>query len=204
MGRPSKLNSQVCGAKLGNGKICRRPAGWGVAGMDRGPCKMHGGNFPDVQAHAARKEAWEGYGAWADIDAAEAILLCIRIAAGEVFFFDNMVKQLEEEDIVETEVTRTRGFNSLGDIDETRTSNKASLHVYIRARQDAMDRLMRYSKTAIELQLDERRVRAAEQWGLLLGQLIKAVLGDLQLTAAQQEAAPHIVRKRLLELEAGS
>jgi hypothetical protein len=151
-----------------------------------------------------RKEAWEGFGAWADIDAAEAILLCIRIAAGEVFWFDNAVAQLTEEDIVGTELSRTRGHNSLGSIDETRTSNKATLHVYIRARQEAMDRLMRYSKTALELQLDERRVRAAEQWGLLMGQLIKAVLGDLQLTAEQQELAPAVVRKRLLELEAGS
>ena len=63
-----------------------------------------------------------------------------------------------------------------------------------------MDRLFRYSKDAISLGLEERKVRMAEQWGEVMGGVLRGVLADLDLTEAQAAKAPEIVRSHLMAM----
>lgn len=197
-------NRAICGATRADGATCRMSAGAGTDHRGRGRCHKHGGATPSAQFNEYRYEAHEQFGAWADIDPAEAIMLCIRVAAGEVYWFNDAVDRLALDEIVVTPVSKTTGRGPEGPVDMATRSNDAKLNLLIRARQEATDRLFRYSKDALQLGLDERRVRAAEQWGQLMGQLLSRVLDDLELTPAQAELAPTVVRTRLLELEAAA
>ena len=78
-----------------------------------------------------------------------------------------------------------------------KTSSDAQLHIWIRARHEAVDRLARFSKIAIDAGVADRQVKIAEQMGGVLGNLITAVLGELGLTPAQQAMAPHIAQRQL-------
>ncbi|HEY3559637.1 MAG TPA: hypothetical protein VGL05_19345 [Kribbella sp.] len=62
------------------------------------------------------------------------------------------------------------------------------------------DRAVRYAKVAHDMGIAEREVRLAEQQGQLLASVIRNVLGDLDLTEAQQERVPGVVQRRLLEV----
>jgi hypothetical protein len=140
-----------------------------------------------------------------DIDPAEAVLLCIRIASGEVFWFDEMVRRLTPDEVVVREVTTSKSYSTVEGSASSRTeSTRVELNVYIRARQAATDRLMKYSTQALSLGLEERRVRMAEQWGDLMGRLIRGVLDELELTPGQMQRAPEVVRQQLLLLEGGA
>jgi hypothetical protein len=44
----------------------------------------------------------------------------------------------------------------------------------------------------------------AEVYGYQIARLIQGVLGDLNLTGAQQKLVPHVVRANLLAIEDGS
>ena len=79
----------------------------------------------------------------------------------------------------------------------TETTGAEELHVYIVARGQAMDRLHRYAKTALELGLAERQVRLAEQWGTTVGLLLRNVLDRLALTPEQEALAPAVVQEEL-------
>lgn len=87
--------------------------------------------------------------------------------------------------------------------EERKQSSTMSLHVWIKARQDAMDRLARYCKMAIDCGIAERQVQLAENLGSSIGRLISAVLGDMALTPAQAERAPEVVRHHMLQLTQG-
>jgi hypothetical protein len=71
-----------------------------------------------------------------------------------------------------------------------KTSSDAQLHVWIRARHDATNRLARYSKMAIDAGVSERQIAYAERLGGRIGELLKGVLGELYLTDEQRLAAP--------------
>jgi hypothetical protein len=77
-------------------------------------------------------------------------------------------------------------------------------HLYARQRQILTAQLSRYSKMAIDVGLAERAVRLAEQYGTMLARLISGILGDLELTPAQADRAPAIVRKHLIAVQEGS
>jgi hypothetical protein len=69
-----------------------------------------------------------------------------------------------------------------------------------------LDRVGRLSRSVLEAQVDERRVRLAEGQGRMLAVVIQRVLGDLQLTGEQQQLVGVVVPRHLraiAELEAG-
>ena len=76
-------------------------------------------------------------------------------------------------------------------------------HLYARERRAAINDLARYSQMAISLGIAERAVKLAETYGELLATLIRGILDDLQLTPAQKQKAPGIVRQRLIAIDGG-
>lgn len=197
---------QYCNARKKNGVPCSRPAGWGTSHLGFGTCKLHGGSTRSSTVSAMKKEMADKtpvMGLPLDIDPSEALLSCVRITAGEVMYATDRVAELQAEDALIADVVVTQGYSAeKGRHDETRTSNAATLHLWIKARQDAVDRLARYSKMAIDVGVEERLVRAAEHIGGLMGRVLQAVLDDLSLTAEQKALAPGVVHRHLTVLEA--
>lgn len=187
-----------CGAKTRGGTPCQRPAGAGTGHVGTGRCKLHGGASPQAElsgaVQLARRDATV-LGAPLDVEPHVAILECIRIAAGEVRYASEQIANLSEDDAVGaivTTVEREGGENGGGS--ETRHGPPA-LHIWAVVRHQAMDRLVDYSKVAINAGIEERRVRLAEQQGALLAQAIRGILAELGV--GDRPDVPGIVRRHL-------
>jgi hypothetical protein len=172
----------ACGAKTRSGGKCKKQKGWGTDHLGSGRCKLHGGNTSSGQASAA-KEAAVIMGIQLDVDPHDALLTCVRIAAGEVAYCSGEIAGLEK-------ATEKTMFGE-------------QLSIWIQARQKAMLSLAKFSKMALDAGVAERQVQVAERYGEMLATLISGILGDLSLSKAQQKKAPAIVTRHLQALEAG-
>lgn len=65
------------------------------------------------------------------------------------------------------------------------------------------DRVVRFAKTAHDMGIAEREVKLAESQGQLLASVVRNILGDLELTAEQQELAPGVIQRRFREAAVG-
>jgi len=183
--RDARLQS-TCGFPLRGGGECRRPAGWGTNHIGVGRCKTHMGNTATHRKNSIVVEAQQFMGAPKDINPLDAIMWCIRITAGEVEWLSTEIAKVPMEKwIEETYVGR-------------------QMHVLQRARADAQDRLVRYSRDAIQLGLAERAVRLAENFGMMIARLLENIAGELELSRKQRELWPNIVRRQLILLEGGT
>lgn len=194
----------LCGAPTkGTGKPCTQPAGWGTGHPGVGHCKRHLGNTPAHAKAAAVAEA-RAMGYPIDVTPNEALIHCVRVAAGEVHYCSLQIQELELKDVVVTHQSTKKGVekSELTDLEET--SNAAELNIWIRARHEAMDRLARYSKMALDAGVAERTVRLAEQWAEQIAPAFKLLLDGLGLTKAQEKKAPQLVRAAVQSLEAQS
>jgi|SRR5215472_7142785 len=176
----------ICGAMKANGTECRRGAGWGTNHIGIGRCKTHMGNTKPHRANAIKQEAMNFMGAPKDINPLDAIVWCIRITAGEVEWLSTEIAKVPMNLWIEEAYVGKQ------------------MNVLQRARADAQDRLVRYSRDAIQLGLAERAVRLAENFGLMIARLLENIAGELQLTRAQKEDWPNIVRRQLILLEGGT
>ena len=61
----------------------------------------------------------------------------------------------------------------------------------------AQDRLAQYATAALRAGVQERQIKLAEDQGMLVAQVIRAVLDDLQLTSEQSGRVPEIVPRHL-------
>lgn len=194
--RSRKPKPALCGGKKRKGGKCTQPAGWGTQHPGAGRCKLHGGSGPAAQVKGlvelARREQ-QVMGAPLSIEPQDAILECIRIAAGEVAYSSERIAELEVADAIGPVMTRMER-SAETDVEEVREGPPA-LHIWIVIRQQAMDRLVAYSFAALKAGIEERRVRVAEQQGMLLAQAIQGILRELGVSDKPEVAG--IVRKHL-------
>jgi hypothetical protein len=130
---------ELCGAPTlkGQGPPCENRAGMGTGHVGYGPCKKHGGRTQSVEKHwaavMATDFAKEALALEEGIDPLQAKLLSVRLAAGLVGFWRKRW----------SEVGPTRevldGFGM------------------------AIDKLDRFSKTALDADVNERLVHLAER-----------------------------------------
>lgn len=194
-----------CGAKTkqGKGPPCRRPAGAGTDHMGIGACKLHGGSTPNAGKAAARTLAIS-MGAPIDISPHEALLTCVRIVAGEVSYCTARIQELATGEYVEhpTSFREESGEGDSGSFAKDVTiKGPPSMNIWIETRHDAMDRLARYAKIALDAGVEERRIQLAEDLGSMMVPMFKAIFDQLDLTPAQQRRAPDILRAELLTWE---
>lgn len=194
--KPPPVTAAVCGAKTRKGTPCRHEAGWDTQHLGVGKCKLHGGAEAHAQVNGmvllARREQ-QVMGIPLSIEPQDAILECIRITAGEVAYASERIAALDADQAVGpvmTQMART-GENAL----EEAREGPPALHVWIVVRQQAMDRLVQYSFAALKAGIEERRVRVAEQQGMLLARAIQGVLRELGVIDRPEVAG--IVRKHL-------
>lgn len=202
-----------CGAKRtrNGGTPCTQPAGWGTEHVGIGPCKLHGGSTSAHVARAAKVQAQMHavtMGAPVDIDPHEALLWCVRTAAGEVAYCNAMVAAIDPDAATGAQLQRKvrplkgeYGEESMSQLAEEKTYTDPRLHIWITTRHGALERLAKFSKMALDAGVAERQVQLAEQWADVLGQAIGNILVGLKLTSAQQQLAPELVRANLAVLE---
>lgn len=207
-GRKRGAASRVCGATARHtGEKCQLQAGFGTDHVGYGRCKFHGGSTPKHRAAAAREIAAEmvAAGSPVEIHPLDAILKAVSIAAGEVNYFTVLIRTLTLEDVgVQDMKIRPLSRGKEGD-SKTETvvekTTQADLHLWVRARQDSLDRLVKYSKTALDAGIDERRVKMAEQTGGLIVRVLTHALDAIGLTSEQKRRAPEIVKESLSIIE---
>jgi hypothetical protein len=199
--QPGDRDKPLCGGKRrgeGAGKTCTRPAGWGTDHVGTGRCKLHGGKTPSHQQagqKALAERAVATFGLPREIDPRDALLEEVYRTAGAVDWLHQQVQALQVDDVVwgvTEEVVKDSG--EFPGID---TTQAAKVNVWVQLWQQERAHLVRVAKEAINAGIEERRVRIAEQQGALLAGVIKAILGDLELTPEQQAKVATVVPFRL-------
>jgi hypothetical protein len=136
------------------------------------------------QIAAARAEAASEAVNGIPVDPATALLRCVQLAAGQVSYASKQV---------------------MLSIDPTSDSpEETSNSPWGRVQAEAMDRLARYSKMALDAGASEKQIAFAEKYGRELAEVIRNVFRELDLTPEQKQLAPAVIQKHLSPLESPS
>jgi len=205
------MANDKCGAKLRGkdaGKTC---ANTPTSGATR--CWRHGGKAPQVQAAAERRvaeaaaretmaKAVRTLGLPIDIDPGKALLDEIHWTAGHVAWLRDKVQELEDQDLVWGRTQTDQGVGPQGPVDTT--TEKADPNVWYQLYLKEREHLAKVCALALKAGIEERRVKLAENQGLLVAEVIRRILGALNLTPEQAQLVPVIVPRELRSLaEAG-
>jgi hypothetical protein len=140
-----------------------------------------------------------------DVDPHDAIIHAIRVTAGEVNYCDSQIRKLSEDELferpLETNIAQLPSGKWI-EVEEKRTAEVISRWVTLR--DDALGNLVKYSKYAIEVGIDERRVRVAERVADVIAPLLTDLAVDLNLSDEQRKLLPMVIDRRLRSLEAAS
>jgi hypothetical protein len=183
-------------------KRCEMPAGQGTNHPGYGACSVHGGNAPQSQLTAAKQMA-RVMGLPIEVTPHEALLYCVHITAGAVDYCNGMIEELEDAVVTPTVETHKEwmGGEDGGGSSTTIVYKEQELNLWIKARDDYVEKLSRFSKMALDARIDERMISLAENQAAMMRPIFVAVFTDLQLTDEQRAKAPDILRKHLLPLE---
>jgi hypothetical protein len=206
--QPAEHDKPKCGGRRrgeGAGKLCTRPAGWGTDHPGSGRCKLHGGSTKShtvAGQKALAEQAVKTFGLPREIDPRDALLEEVHRTAGAVAWLHEQVQALRAEDVVWGKVEEVdKQASEFAGID---TKHAAEVNVWVQLWQRERAHLVKVCKDAIASGLEERRVRLAEQQGAMLAGVIKAILGDLDLTPQQQATAAKVVPFRLRSVSAAA
>lgn len=181
-----------CVSRRKNGQECHSHRL--VTGADK--CRMHLGRkaqpvIAEAKAMEAARKAVETYGLPRDISPTDALLEEVRYSAGHVAWLRAKVAELEAGDLVwgVTEETEKNASEFKG-TDTTRSAAvNMWLELYFRERKHLLD----LTKTAIAVGIEERRVRLEEAKGQVVAELIRRILGRLDLTDAQRDLSARVI-----------
>jgi hypothetical protein len=165
---------------------------------------MHGGSAPAVRAAAARRAQEDAarrelatLGQPEAIDPAEALLQLIGWKYGEVKWLRARVQDVPHDELTWGMTQTDVGVGPEGPIDKV--TEKASPSVWWALLREAEDQLADYAARALRAGVDERRVKVAEQQGLMVHAVMMAVFNRLALTPEQwvvaKTAAPEELRR---------
>jgi hypothetical protein len=161
-----------------------------VAGTDR--CRMHlGVKAADVKAEAAARKAVETYGLPRDISPTDALLEEVRYSAGHVAWLRAKVAELEAADLVWGKTEEVdKGASEFTGID---TTHAAAVNMWLELYHRERKHLLDLVKTAISVGIEERRVRLEEAKGQVVAELIRRILGRLDLNDMQRDLAVTVI-----------
>lgn len=148
-------------------------------------CKMHGGKSPQAMSAAERRLlerqavlAVETFGLPREVDPHTALLEELHRTAGAVQWLGAVVADLDQD--------------------------VAPSSTWVEVWQDERDRLVKVAKACVDVGIEERRVRLAEQAGAQLAAVVRAVLDRLQLSDEQRVLALAVVPEEFRRLGDGS
>ncbi len=196
---PGPDRDRYCGGKKRQGEgNCTRPAGWGTDHPRIGRCKLHGGKTTShnvaAQQEMARR-AVRTYGLPLDVNPVDALLDEVRWTAGHVAWLRERVQEIEQAALV-WGVTEQVDKDS-GEFSGSDKTEAAKPNVWLVLYQQERKHLVDVCKTAIQVGIEERRVKLAEAQGQMLADVIRAILAELALTPEQQARAPEIASRHL-------
>lgn len=219
--RPVGHDGARCGSRKRQGEgTCEREAGWGTDHLGEGPCKLHGGSTSSVSKGATlnliRRETRElvrTYGLRLDVTPTEALLEEVQWTAGHVAYLRARIQEIEDpaEDDAQDPDGSVRGNRGRHPLvwgvtkiktggDDYGTTEEAGPNAWLRVYQEERAHLARICADAIRCGIEERKVKLAEQQGQLVADVIRKILGDLDLTPEQQARVPEVVPMRLRAL----
>jgi len=155
-----------------------------------------------VQAKAAERRAAEDlrsavttYGLPVDISPGDALLAEVHRTAGHVAWLEQRVRALDPDALVWGTVKTRHGHTAQGEVGFTEEAAQvaAVLQLYQAERKHLVD----VCRAALSAGVEERRVQLAEQQGVMLAGVIRAVLGDLDLSPEQQARVSEVVPRHL-------
>lgn len=189
-----------CRAHNRAGAPCGRPPAVGQL-----VCLLHGAGSPQALKatkrrleYAAAVEAVRTFGLPVDVSPTDALLEEVRWTAGHVRWLRERVQELEGDEVVWGQVRVKTGGEDAGTTSEARPSVWVDLYHRERAH------LVKVCEATIRAGVEERRVRLAESQGALVADVIRRILGDLQLTAAQMTLVGEVVPRHLRGLAEGA
>ncbi len=181
---------EFCDARTRTGGRCRRSAGHGTEHLGVGRCTLHGGSTPGQVERARRQLALREMaqmGGAVELEPTDALLACVHRAAGQAAWLRLKVEDLRDEDLL------TVGAHGT-----------LVPHTWIRMEQEALDRLARVSKMALDGGVAERAVQFAERTGELLAAAFADALAVLELDPQREAEIVGLFTTRLRALEESS
>ena len=161
----------------------------------------HGGAAKQVRAKTKARdderrlrEMVVTYGLPIDITPEQAMLDEVHRAAGIVAWLETQIRELSPHDVI-WGVTRIKEGG-----DDRGTTREAVPHVLIRLFQQERALLAKVAADAIRVGIEERQVKFVESQGAAVVKALRAILTDLQLTAAQKALVADVVPRRLREV----
>lgn len=186
-----------CSGKRSNGQPCSK---WPMAGQR--VCNTHGGSSPQAKAAAERRvqsaqalAAVTTFGLPREVDPRDALLEEVYRTAGAVDWLTQKVREVQADDVIwgKAEEVDKQATEFSG----TDTTHKATVNLWVDLLNRERKHLVDVCKAAIGAGLEERRVRLAESQGAMLAGVIKAILGDLDLTPEQSAKVATVVPRHL-------
>lgn len=133
-----------------------------------------------------------------DISPEDALLLALSITTGEVRYCDAQIARLTEDELFERPERSVYAEMPSGHwemVEERRDAEVISRWQTLR--RDAMDRMARYAKMAIDVGLEAKNQQIREKQATLIAKFFEAVMGEIELTADQQNALGPALRRHL-------
>lgn len=194
---PAPTSKPKCTGRRTNGERCTK---WPMKGQK--VCRNHGGASPQAKAAAEVRiqvaeaaRAVATFGLPREVDPRDALLEEVYRTAGAVDWLHQQVQALQAEQVVwgKTEEVDKQA----GEFPGTDTKRAAEVNVWVQLWMAQRAHLVKVCEKAIGAGLEERKVRLAEQQGAMLAGVIKAILGDLDLSPDQQAKVATVVPMRL-------
>lgn len=174
-------------------QLCRGPA---LRGTDK--CPSHGGKAIErAKAEGqVRLEAMKWGLGDSTVDPGEVLLRLVTQSAARAEKYAAVMGQLVAEHDGDLRKALTANTYTVGE-DGSATKTGEYVRAMARLEADERDRCATFATKAVAAGLAERQVRLAERQGAMLAQVIKAILDDLGLTAAQQALVGEVVPRHL-------
>lgn len=161
-------------------------------------CAKHGGSAPQVRRKAKERvehdravKAASTFGLPREVDPHSALLEELHRTAGHVAWLGDVVANLEKDELW------GRVGGAAGGIPEAQRS------IWVQLYQDERAHLAKVAKVCVDVGIEERRVRLAEDAGRQLASVIRAIVG--RLGVADHPELPVVIREELgrMTLEPG-
>lgn len=164
-------------------------------------CQKHGGLSPGGQAAGQRRTVerkaehlMRRFGGPVETTPTEALLDTVKWTAGYVAWLRDKVAAVSaDERLVWGQTRRTTG-------ERASVTHEAGVNPWLALLGEWSDRLVKVCAEAIRAGIEERRVRLAEAQGALVADVIRKILGHLDLTPAQASKAGEVVPLELRRL----
>lgn len=177
--------STRCTAHTSAGRPCRNPPVKGAK-----VCRMHGGSAPQVKRAADRRVALQGItkeaarlGQMVDVDPLQAIVEMVREAAANVAAYRLAIEGLDIDVSHQGAVAVPQSFDEKGKRDP------ALAHILVELYNSERERLVRFSKMALDAGIEVKRLELAQEQASLVADAIRAAVDASGVTGDAKRAA---------------